>query len=221
MTPRYSTSLIQEAKKLGITLSEMDKYYNRGMLAWVDHKIPGTTPEQLGVAVVEEYVESEKKKQYTIRENLKSDEVVEKVGLKTVFEVSKTPKEKSIFSEEFVNNLPESEIVREWATSDVIQSSYIRRYGDKAETKLLEASRLFNKKPIQVEEYTPPAEPNHPNKPGTKRHSWDMSNWHEKKHKDAVNSGNQAAIDYHAKKVKEYTDTLNTSVFDRDRANAK
>ncbi len=186
---RYSKDILTEAKKLGIPEYTMDKYYNRGLLAWVEHKdsIPGITPENLGMVVVEEFLKTERSKKFTIREELKPEK--EQI-------IKPKSRAKDIFGEEFVSNLPDVESIREWATSQTVQESYLRRYADKAGIKLIEAATVFHNKDVQEDVHVSTS------KPGTKRHSWEMKTYHEKMLKEAKNDED---IEFHTKNVEKYS----------------
>jgi len=209
---RYSPTLLSEAKKLGYDASDLDKYYNKGLFAWTQHKIPGVTPEQLAVAVVEEFVSAEKTKKYTIREELKPDPVIEP-GLK---KPSLVVERKVHYVEVKAND----DVVQEWINES--REKYIKRYGEAlAEQKLAEAAKVFVEAKSSVGKiynegkWAPPEEPSHPNKAGTKRHSWDMANWHERKRQEAETSGNAEAAKHHASKIKEYKNKVMTPSWDQ------
>jgi hypothetical protein len=201
--PRYSEDLLNEAKKLGHSAEDLNKYYNHGLLSWHTHKesIPGTTPEQLGMALVEEFILSEKARVNTIRKDLIVEQEQEIVGLKKPSQLKrKTTVEGDLYNEEFLDALPDDEVIVEWATSEKILSSYEKRYGKDAPQKLLEAANLF----VRKSEWSPSEEPASESRRGSKRHSWDMKTWHESKLEEAKEQNIQEAIEYHSEKIEEY-----------------
>jgi hypothetical protein len=200
--PRYAEELLNEAKKLGYDERDLNKYYNHGLTAWVDHKIPGTTPEQLGIALVEEFVSSERTRNTTVRKDLIVEQEAEVVGLKKLSQMPRnTVVEDTLYTEEFLDALPNDETIIEWATSEQILGSYAKRYGKNAPQKLIEAANLF----VRKSDWQAPEEPSSNHRPGTKRHSWEMKTWHEEMFKLAKEENLSEAVEFHAEKIEEYT----------------
>ena len=76
---KFNKSILERAEELFINEDDLYAAYRKGYAAWTPGKVPGSTPEQLGMAVVEQFLE------------IKLETLVEALQDKLVADASKDP----------------------------------------------------------------------------------------------------------------------------------
>lgn len=238
---RYSEEILNAAKTLHITEDELDKAYTKGMIAWSEGHVPGSTPQQLGMAVVEQFIllkteqiiaikeeqkRKEKSKQFkdmtedkkskkTKKDDDKNDTKYSNQQPGPTFSSARTGGISGNFSSAMdEENYTGSEAIKTWALSESIQSLYIKKYGKNAEARLLEAVQKLNASlnVVKIEGNTPPQEPIFEG--GPKRKAYSLLEWH--KMKLVENREDTNLVEWHNKKIVEYTRILKGKPMNED-----
>lgn len=163
-------NLLENAYELGINDHELEMAYRKGFLAWIPGAVPGSTPEQLGMVVVEEYIKIKQEKLMEAQQEKRNIQQEDPVPVDDDDKkTSKKPKSYKAFAKDSkysnkqpgplapsgrmagaganwyqTEELPNNANIRAWVLSEKTQQEFTKRYGNKAREKLLEAAKRIH-----------------------------------------------------------------------------
>lgn len=191
----FTEQTLNEAKELGVSQELLKRMYNKGVAAWKGNAVPGSTPHQLGYAVVEQYLimvreanEAEKANNDTTPE-AKKDADKDKKNKKKVKYSNAQPgptynsSNSGGITAGFFGSITENALTGyqpnliEWANNPETQRAYTKKYGAKAKHMLLQAVHKIaesqrptlnvNEEPSDLVQLTE-----------SKRKNFELASWH-------------------------------------------